>query len=73
MWCSVGSVCSGVLMFVVKWDNKNVTNTGSRESIFSVKCQYGSKNIYDIAAIDIYSNLNKLKSMEDYFKRINMF
>jgi len=55
------------------WDNKNVTNTGTRESIFSVKCQFVSKNIYDIAAIDIYSNPNKLKSMEDYFKGINVF
>jgi len=39
-------------MFVVKRDKKNVINTGTHESIFNVKCQFGSKNIYDIAAIN---------------------
>ena len=40
-------------MFVVKWADKNVTNTGTRESIFNVKCQLGPKNVYDIPVINI--------------------
>jgi hypothetical protein len=40
-------------MFVVKWDNKNVINAGTCESIFNVECQFGTKNVYDTAAINI--------------------